>query len=112
MDFENGDRADQTFGLDLIVTVGARERVSCERLLMRDITLDSRDRLCVLKYLAFSTSMFLIGHLSLLLTLVRAHWNLFHIRGVCVVCRAFMRLCSLCRPSMRVYSSLKRIGVT
>lgn len=42
MDFENGDRADQTFGLDLIVTVGARERVSCERLLMRDITLDSR----------------------------------------------------------------------
>ena len=54
---QNGDRADRTFGLDAIVTVGAGERVSCERLFLY-INLGSRDRLCVQKYLSFSTSLF------------------------------------------------------
>ena len=31
---QNGDRVDRTFGLDAIITVGAGERVSCERLFL------------------------------------------------------------------------------
>ena len=45
---QNGDRVDRTFGLDAIVTVGAGERVSCERLFLY-ITLGSTDRLYELR---------------------------------------------------------------
>ena len=54
--------------------MGAGERVRCERLFLY-INVGSRDRLCVQNYLSFSTSLFLIGHQSLLLILVRVYWN-------------------------------------